>query len=115
MRRTAAAPLRLPPAPPGPPKPWQPYIFEPADATAVQAVARGEASAEQQRRVLDLVINRLACTYDMSYRPDSERDSVFAEGKRNVGLQLVKLANVSVTELLRREKERDAKKSPNAR
>lgn len=102
-------PVRLKPSPPGALKPWHPYLVEPADASAVQAMARGEASPDQQRRVLELVINKLTGNYDLSYRPDSERDTCFAEGKRFVGLQLVKLANISVTELVRIETERAAK------
>lgn len=101
---------RLPPSPPGPPKPWQPYLFEAADASAVQALARGEASADQQRRVLELVIHRLSCTYDLSYRPDSTRDTDFAEGKRSVGLQLVKLTAINIGELERRERAKAEKK-----
>lgn len=102
------APLRLPPAPPGPPKPVDSYRFELADASAVQAMVRGEATADQQLRVLALVINKLAGTYDLSYRPGGEegrRDTDFAEGKRYVGLQLVTMTKVDVAELERRERE----------
>lgn len=101
--------MRLRAAPPGPRKPWEPYAFEPADASAVQAMARGEASADQQQRFLNLLINGLCATYDLSFRPEGDRDTVFAEGKRHVGLQLVKLSRISVTELVRREKENAAK------
>jgi hypothetical protein len=105
-------PVRLKSPPPGPRKPWEPYLFEPADASAVQAMARGEASPDQQRRALELIVNKLACTYDLSFRPEGDRDTVFAEGKRSVGLQLVKLANISVSELVRREQEIAAQKKP---
>lgn len=69
--------------------PWKPTEWEPADVAAIQALVRGDATADQQRRAVDYIINDIAGTYDMSYRPDSERDSVFAEGKRFVGLQIV--------------------------
>lgn len=108
----APAPLRLPPAPPGPPKPTESYRFTLAEASAVQAMVRGEASADQQLRVLDLVINKLARTYDLSYRPDSDRDTAFAEGGRFVGLQLVTMTKVSVDAL---EKQERAAKNPPAR
>jgi hypothetical protein len=107
-RRAASQPppaLRLPPAQPGPPKSWHPYPFEVADAQAVQSLARGQASADQQTRVLALLINGLCGTYDLSYRPDGDRDTAFAEGKRFVGLQLVKLTAVNISELERIERD----------
>lgn len=64
------------------------------DAKIIQAfqdLARGEANKDQQLRVLDYLINPLCRTYDLSYRPESERDTVFAEGKRFIGLNIVGL------------------------
>jgi hypothetical protein len=109
QRRTASQPpptLRLPPAQPGPPKSWHPYPFDVADAQAVQAMVRGQANSDQQMRVLALLINGVCGTYDLSYRPDGDRDTAFAEGKRFVGLQLVKLTAVNISELERVERER---------
>lgn len=68
--------------------PWKPAEWEPADVAAIQALQRGDATADQQRRALDYIIG-LAGTYDLSYRPNSQRDTDFAEGKRYVGLQIV--------------------------
>lgn len=76
--------------------PWKPAPWEPADIASIQALARGDASPEQQRRAIDYIINDIAGTYDMSYRPDSERDSVFAEGKRFVGLSIVKAIKLNL-------------------
>lgn len=75
--------------------PWFPAHWEPADVSALQALQRGEATPEQQKRALDYMI-QIAGTYDLSYRPDSARDSDFAEGKRWVGLQLVKLLKINL-------------------
>jgi hypothetical protein len=74
--------------------PWVPPPWEDADVYAVKALAAGNASEGQQKRALDLIINRLCSTYDLSYRPASDRDTVFAEGKRFVGLQLVKMLKI---------------------
>ncbi len=74
--------------------PWQPPDWEVADAYAFQALARGDAEPHLQKRALDYVIKSLAGTYDLSYRPDSDRDTAFAEGRRFVGLQIVKLLNI---------------------
>ena len=71
-----------------------PYEYNRGDVFAIKAVAQGSASPEQQRRALDIIINGIAHTYDVSYRMDSDRETVFAEGSRWVGLQLVKLVNL---------------------
>lgn len=76
------------------PEAWHPTPWEPADAWALKALAAGKANESQQRRALSFVIERLAGTYDVSFRPDSARATDFAEGKRFVGLQLVKLLNM---------------------
>lgn len=68
--------------------PWRPFDWEPADVAAIQALARGDATPDQQKRALDWIITS-AGTYDLSYRPNSDRDTAFAEGKRHVGLQIV--------------------------
>ena len=74
--------------------PWKPASFEDADAAALQAVAHGMASPDQQKRAITWLIEKGAATYDMTYRPgalEGERDTSFAEGRRFVGLQVVKL------------------------
>lgn len=83
--------------------PYIPPPYEPADVSAIQALARGDASPDLQRRALDWIINIAADTYGLSYRPDSDRDTAFAEGKRFVGLQLVKLLKLN-TEAIRQAK-----------
>jgi hypothetical protein len=78
------------------PDPVRPADWEPADAGALQALQRGDASPDQQQRALKYIVYNIAGTYDLSYRPNSERDSVFAEGKRYVGLQIVTLLNLNL-------------------
>lgn len=84
--------------------PWKPHPYELADATAIQAIANGTADSEQQRRALRWIVE-CADTYGLSYRPGAggDRDTAFAEGKRSVGLQLVKLVNLNVGKLRRSE------------
>lgn len=70
------------------PTPW-----DPADASAFQALARGDCPANLQQRALKFIW-RLTGIRDLSYRyggPEAERDTAFAEGKRFVGLQIAKL------------------------
>jgi hypothetical protein len=84
------------PAKPRPPTgaPWSPVPYEPRDYGAIQALARGDATPDQQRHALAWIVELAAGTYDLSYRPDSTHDTAFAEGRRFVGLQLVKLLNI---------------------
>ena len=73
-----------------------PPQWDPADVRAIQSLAAGEATPEMQKRALNFLINKACLTYDLSYRPDSDRETVFAEGRRFVGLQLVKLLNINL-------------------
>lgn len=77
--------------------PWLPVKYLKRHAAAIQAVARGDASEHQQRIFTEYLVNDLCGTYDLSFRPDSTRDSDFAEGRRFVGLQLVKLMKINLS------------------
>jgi hypothetical protein len=77
-------------------EPWHPAPYIDADSYAIKALATGTANEGQQKRALDWIINTLCATYDLSYRPGSDRDTAFAEGKRHVGLQIVKQVNVNL-------------------
>lgn len=79
--------------------PWLPAEWDPADISAIQALQKGEASPDQQRRALDWIIISAAGTYEASYRPggqEGERDTCFAEGRRFVGNQIVKALKISL-------------------
>lgn len=75
-------------------EPWKPAPYEDADVAAFKALASGVANDGQQKRALAWLIHQAARTYDVSYRPESDRDTAFAEGSRWVGLQVVKLINM---------------------
>jgi len=75
---------------------WMPAAYDVQDVDAIKAVFAGKGDAAQQRRVLDWVIAS-ADTYELSFRSDAdggERETAFAEGKRHVGMQLVKMINM---------------------
>lgn len=80
-------------------EPWLPAPYKLPDVGALQALDRGDAEADQQRRALTFIIETICKTYDLSYRPDSERDTAFAEGKRYVGTQIVKLLKLNMKAL----------------
>lgn len=85
--------------------PWKPVKYELADAGALQALMKGDASKDQQQRALKFVIENIAGAYDEPYRPGGEegsRDTVFALGRAYVGRQIVKLLKLNLS-VLRKE------------
>lgn len=68
-----------------------PPSYEPADIEAFQALQRGDCPAHLQKRALDWIIQQAAGTYNLSFSPGDERLTSFAEGRRFVGLQIIKL------------------------
>jgi hypothetical protein len=77
-------------------QPWMPAEWEPADVSAVQALNRGDASPDAQRRALKWIIERAAMTYDQSFVPGQPDVTQFIEGKRSVGNQIVKLLKLDL-------------------
>lgn len=75
--------------------PWAPAKYNLPDVTAIQFLARGEASKAQQVRALKWIVNEVAGTYEPSYRSGNEHDTSFAEGKRYVGLSIVKMTKLN--------------------
>jgi hypothetical protein len=79
------------------PKPaplWAPADWNDDDARALKALQAGNAGEAQQQRALAWIINRACMTYDEPFHPDNPRVTDFILGRRNVGLQIVKLLNV---------------------
>lgn len=73
--------------------------YEIADVSALQALVRGEATADQQKRALDWVLYEAAQIRNVSFQPDSDRATSFAEGRRFVGLQIARLLSLSLRDL----------------
>lgn len=82
-----------------PPHPWIPPAYGLGDISAIQALSNGTADAAQQKRALKWIIYQACCTYDLSYRPGTPDEVAFAEGKRFVGLQLVKALHLNTAVL----------------
>lgn len=74
--------------------PWVPTVPTKSEVFAVKAVLSHKADEEQQRIFVQF-LNRLTGIADLECRPDSERASVFAGGKRFVGMQVHKVGNLS--------------------
>lgn len=82
--------------------PWNPPDYEEETIYAVRAVYAGVANEGQQKLAWSWLMYVTGAGdefADMSYRPGptGERDTVFAEGKRFVGLQFRKMLHPSVT------------------
>ncbi len=76
-----------------------PPLYENADVSAFQALQRGDASPHLQQRALAWLINSAAATYDLSFHHENARITDFAEGRRFVGLQIVKMLNIDINKL----------------
>ncbi len=74
-----------------PRKPWHPPGYDARDVRAIQALARGEAGPDDQRRALDWIVHRAAQTYDEPFYAENARVTDYVLGRRSVGLALVKL------------------------
>lgn len=78
------------------PAPYEPYDWSSnlPLVYALKALREGTATPEQQKMAIDGLMS-ITAYYDLSYRPNSERDTAFAEGKRFVGAQVVKMVNLT--------------------
>lgn len=95
-------------------KPGQPLIQQAvnnwtlADASAIQALTRGEATPDQQKRALDWILRKACALPEWAYQPGtSDRDTNIALGRQFVGHQIVKLQNADMSRLRRSEPNAD--------
>lgn len=78
-----------------PPPPFQPAEYQLADLTAVQAIAAGSATPEQQRRGFKWIIEQACDTYGLGWHPEGPHASSFVAGRRFAGMQVVKVVNLN--------------------
>ena len=79
--------------------PYLPAEYELSDISAIQAMCRGEATADQQLMALRWIIDCVCKTYDEPYRSASDRDTTYALGKQYVGRTIVKATKLSINAL----------------
>ena len=70
--------------------PYLPPIIAQEQAWAIKSLFAGTASPAEQGMALRFVLHRLCEVDKMTYRPDV-RDHAFADGKRFVGSELLKI------------------------
>lgn len=68
------------------------------DASAIQALQRGDATPDQQQRALRWIIEQAAGAYEFQFYP-SDRETAFALGRGFVGQQIVKLTKLNLSSL----------------
>lgn len=73
----------------------RPTPCDDAEHEALRALQAGNATADQQRRALVWIVDKLAGVNDLPFRPgaDGARDTDFACGKMFVGQQIVRQLN----------------------
>lgn len=86
---------------------FAPADYHPADVSSIQALHRGEATPDQQKQALAFIVGTIAEKDGLSWRPgaDGAWQTAFAEGRRFVGLQIVKMLNMSLRDLVKKELE----------
>ena len=80
---------------------WDPAPWDEHHAHAIQALAAGNASPDQQRAALQWIIEGACGHNDWAYRPASERDTAMFLGRQFVAKQLIKLINLNLSALKR--------------
>lgn len=88
-------------------EPWAAPDYDLRDAAALQALYYGRATEDQQREAFAYIVQKLCGVGEPSFRPPEidprGLSMAFAEGKRFVGLQLLKFAQLNLA--LLREKD----------
>lgn len=78
--------------------PQVPPAYTVADIGAIQALQRGDASEDQQRRALKWIIEKAAGAYEFQFY-GTDRETAFALGRGFVGQQVVKLLKLNIAAL----------------
>lgn len=90
---------------------WEPPKYELADVTAMQALERGAATGEQQKRALNWILRSACALGDMPFRPggvEGERETNLALGRLFAGQQIAKLTRLDISKLRKNESRADA-------
>lgn len=69
-------------------------------AYAMQALYRGEATAEQQKKAIDWIVGVASDAYGYGYISEKPYDTAFLNGRQAVGKNVIELANADITTVL---------------
>ncbi len=81
------------------PDPLKVPDYTEAELHAVRAWVNGHATEEQQKLSAAYVIEKICRTYAVSFHPNSDRLTSFAEGMRRVGQVIVYMAKDAPTKI----------------
>ena len=87
------------------PKPSEPARFEVADASALQALYDGKATAEQQKRALTWIITQ--ASGEAFFQPgglEGQRETEFGMGRAFVRQQILGLLKINLSAILQEER-----------
>jgi hypothetical protein len=90
------------------PPPYFRVDHDAPDLSALQAMSRGEATADQQKRALAWIINEGAATYQQSFVPGDTHATAFIEGRRFVGTKIVELLKISIADYIAKNARKNA-------
>lgn len=76
-------------------QPWAPPVLDLVAVAALQAVAKGVASADQQQRAMRVIVEQICQRYELPYCPGTNgaRDTDFALGRMCAGTILTSFIN----------------------
>lgn len=73
---------------------------------AIRACIAGKASEGQQQTAMDWIITKASNLYDVSYRKQDTHATAFAEGRRFVGNQIVKMLREETLKALEKDEQK---------
>ncbi len=76
--------------------PWVAPRFVKADIAAMQALSRGEATPEQQKRAINYIVVDLSGINKLSFHPASDggRGTAFAQGRWFIGNNIIEMTKI---------------------
>lgn len=75
---------------------FAPALYDDAHIGAIQALFRGDAEPEQQKRGIKWIVEQAAQADEQTFQPVNGKVQDFLEGRRSVGLQIRKLAKLVI-------------------
>ena len=81
------------------PPPWASADFDIADVSAIQALDRGEANPDQQRRALKWIVERACQIGEDAFVPGHPEVTQYIVGRQSPGKQIVKLMKLNLSQM----------------
>lgn len=81
------------------PPPWAPAGYDIADVSAIQALNRGEASADQQKRALTWFVERACQVGEDAFVPGHPEVTQYIVGRQSPGKQVIKLLKLNLSQM----------------